>query len=96
MIVRSAERSVYIRRRFTVAAVVTATIAVAWTAAARADTPHPVGPTVVVAPGDTVWGLGERYAPPGNDLRRWVVAVERLNHLTDDGLSAGQLLRLPG
>lgn len=88
-------RAVYIRRRFVVALGLTAMIALAWTTAARADAPYPAGPTIVVGPGDSIWGLGERYAPVGSDLRRWVVEVERINHLDGDGLMVGQELRLP-
>ncbi len=88
-------RGVYLRRRFAVAFCATLICAGAWTAAARADTPRAAGPTVVVQPGDTVWGLGERYAPSGRDLRLWVANVERLNHLQGADLTAGQPLRLP-
>lgn len=88
-------RGIYVRRRFAVALCFTAVCALAWTAAARADTPRIAGPTVVVQPGDTVWTLGQQYAASGTDLRRWTAEVEQINHLDGAGLTAGQSLRLP-
>ncbi len=58
--------------------------------ASRADAPR----AVVLRQGDTLWGLAERYAPAGVDLRAYVDAVEELNEL-EGGPAAGMRLRLP-
>jgi nucleoid-associated protein YgaU len=65
-------------------------------AAGARETPAVSDSYVVVHAGDTLWGLGRRYAPPGEDLRRWIFDVERINDLAADGLRPGQRLRLPG
>lgn len=50
---------------------------------------------VVLKPGDTLWGLAERYAPTGVDPRAYVDALIEINHL--QGVpQAGQRVRLPG
>jgi hypothetical protein len=51
--------------------------------------------SVVLRPGQTLWGLAERYAPPGVDPRAYVDALVEINDL--DGVpQAGERLRLPG
>ena len=75
-----------------------ATIAVA--AALAHGVVHAAAPAVppravVVQPGDSLWSLGQRYAPAGTDLRRWVFEVERLNDLHHAALVAGEELRVP-
>lgn len=92
--VRARRRRRFVRRRFAAALAVCALLVLAHGAVAHAHGAHSIERTVVVQPGDTLWGLGERYAPPHADLRRWVYAVERLNHV--GGLIVpGQRLRLP-
>ena len=49
---------------------------------------------VVVAEGQTLWGLSQRYAPLGVDWRAYADAVVDLNDLSG-ALQAGQRLRLP-
>ena len=49
---------------------------------------------VVVQPGQTLWGVAERYAPDGIDPRAYVDALSRLNEL-DGALMAGARIRLP-
>lgn len=58
--------------------------------ASRSDAPR----AVTVSSGDTLWGLAERYAPEGVDLRAYVDLVEEINGL-EGGLAAGMRLRLP-
>lgn len=50
--------------------------------------------SIVVRAGESLWTLAGRYAP-GQDPRRWVFRVERLNHLRGGQLLAGAVLRLP-
>jgi LysM repeat protein len=50
---------------------------------------------VTVRRGDSLWSLGRRFASPGEDLRRWVYGVERLNGLAGAGLRPGERLALP-
>ncbi|HVL64283.1 MAG TPA: hypothetical protein VM573_03830 [Actinomycetota bacterium] len=49
---------------------------------------------IVLQPGDTVWGVAERYAPPGMDPRAYVDRVLELNGL-EAPPAAGLRLRLP-
>lgn len=51
-------------------------------------------PTVVVQPGDTLWGLAQAAAP-GRDPRPVVDQIRELNDLPGGALTAGQLLVLP-
>lgn len=48
----------------------------------------------VVATGETIWGLAERFAP-GQDARRFVYEVLELNDLRRPVLFPGQRLLLP-
>ena len=55
----------------------------------------PSAPAVVtVQPGQTLWGLAERYAAEGTDPRAFVDEVAQLNHL-EGVLQAGARLELP-
>lgn len=88
-------RGVYRRRRFAVAFMLAALVAGLEAAAAHAGAPSRPGREVVVHSGDTLWALGERYAPAGTDVRQWIFQVEALNGLRDGALQAGSVLRLP-
>ncbi|MCP2343858.1 LysM peptidoglycan-binding domain-containing protein [Actinomadura rupiterrae] len=51
--------------------------------------------SVVVRPGDTLWGIAQQ-AEPGADPRRTVQRILKLNGLPDDTLvQPGQRLRVP-
>lgn len=50
--------------------------------------------SVVLQPGDTVWDLAEKWAPPSLDPRAYVDAVLALNEL-DGPPAVGQRIRLP-
>src|SRR5918999_3038838 len=86
------------RRRLLALSVVVATIALVW-AAAR-PRPYVAGSrpgaprAVVVAEGQTLWDLAERFAPLGVDPRDYSDAVAELNDL-EGTIQAGQRLRLP-
>jgi len=50
----------------------------------------------IVARGDTLWGLAERFAPTNMDLREYVFRLRRLNELHKSVLiQPGQRLYLP-
>ena len=49
---------------------------------------------MTVRPGETLWQLSERFAP-GEDPRRWIFDVEKMNGLAHAALYPGQVLRLP-
>ncbi len=55
----------------------------------RLDAPR----SIVVAPGQTLWDVAQTYASPGSDWRSYAAELGELNDL-DDGLQAGQRLRL--
>jgi LysM repeat protein len=58
-----------------------------------ADPPGPA-PTVIVQPGDTLWGIATRHAGrQGRDAT--VEDIRRLNHLDGYSIDAGQRLILP-
>jgi nucleoid-associated protein YgaU len=50
--------------------------------------------TVVVQPGDTVWGIASSVSGD-EDVRAVVYEIQHLNHLGDAPLVPGQILRLP-
>lgn len=63
---------------------------------AQASTPTepPPSQTVVVAPGDTLWGLASTIAQD-EDVRDVVVRIQRFNGLESSDLQVGQTLQLP-
>lgn len=71
-----------------------ATLALGLSKVALGDTP-PVVATVVVEPGDTLWGIAAaRY--PGDDVRVRIDEIERLNGLHSPQIDVGEVLQLPG
>ena len=55
---------------------------------------QPVYATVTVAPGDTVWSIAaSRY--PGDDTRRRVDEIMRMNNLPSPVIEVGEALRVP-
>ncbi|MFS0705195.1 LysM peptidoglycan-binding domain-containing protein [Cellulomonas sp. 179-A 9B4 NHS] len=50
---------------------------------------------VVVAPGQTLWGLAAEVAAPGEDVRDVVLRLMELNELPAGGLQAGQTVVVP-
>ena len=50
---------------------------------------------VEVAPGDTLWALAVRHAPPGRDPRAAVDAIVAHNHLSSPVIHPGDVLEIP-
>jgi LysM repeat protein len=61
----------------------------------QASPPGGATRVVVVHPGDTLWSIAER-ALPNEPINEAMLRIERLNHLTDATVYAGQQLTLPG
>ncbi len=59
----------------------------------RPGTPEPTR-TVMVGPGDTLWGIAAEIAPAG-EVRSMVDRIERLNALDSAMVQAGQRLQVP-
>jgi LysM repeat protein len=59
----------------------------------RPGTPEPTR-SVVVAPGDTLWGIAAEVATDG-DVRGMVERIQRLNTLDSGLVQAGQRLQVP-
>ncbi|UZN04918.1 LysM peptidoglycan-binding domain-containing protein [Cellulomonas sp. S1-8] len=68
-------------------------------AAAAAQADGPAAGTqvqrVVVAPGDTLWGIAADVASPHEDVRDVVLQLIALNELPSGGLQAGQTIVVP-
>lgn len=62
-------------------------------AALHSGAPEPTH-QVVVAPGDTLWGLASGAAR-GGDVRSMITHIEELNGLSGADLAVGQTLRIP-
>ncbi|WP_242635673.1 MULTISPECIES: LysM peptidoglycan-binding domain-containing protein [Cellulomonas] len=80
---------------WTVAALVA--LGVGGAAGAWADGPAaaPEVRRVVVAPGDTLWGIAAEAASPGEDVRDVVLELMALNELPSGGVQAGQTVVVP-
>lgn len=97
--VRARARRQHVLRRLGLAAAAIVTIATMVVAtgpggsavASRSGAPE----GVVVAPGQTLWGLAERYAQPTVDRRAYVDALIELNGI-EGAVQAGEHLKLPG
>jgi Tfp pilus assembly protein FimV len=69
--------------------------AVLFTTASHADGPPPgPAPTIVVRPGDTLWGIASREIPR-RDNQDAVDELRRLNDLRTPDLQPGEILTLP-
>jgi nucleoid-associated protein YgaU len=55
----------------------------------------PTYTTVVVEPGDTLWGIAAKHYP-ADDVRVRVQDIEQANGLHGPTIEVGQTLRLPG
>ncbi len=92
---RRARRRMMARRRLTLGVSALVVVAATLAGGGVADTaPGARSPrTVVVQPGDTLWGIAGEHAPPGTDVRAYVGALIELNGL-EGPLQAGARLRL--
>jgi LysM repeat protein len=65
------------------------------TSAATGEAGQPVETrTIVVAPGDTLWGIASEIAEPG-EVREMIHYIQELNALPSAGLMQGQELAVP-
>jgi hypothetical protein len=51
--------------------------------------------TVIVQPGDTLWGLAAAHAGPSADVQEIVDRITDTNHLQSGALQPGERLRIP-
>lgn len=80
-------------KRWAMVLVALVCVSVGLSKVALGDTPQ-VNATVVVQPGDTLWGIAAaRY--PQDDTRVRVDEIERLNGLQSPQIEVGELLQLP-
>jgi nucleoid-associated protein YgaU len=82
-----------LRRAVVVAGAVVA-ISLGLAVAAHGGT-APTRATVVVQPGDTLWGIAAEHYP-ADDVRVRVQDIEQANGLHGPTIAVGQTLRLPG
>jgi len=59
------------------------------------DSRPPATETVIVEPGDTLWGYATALTEPGGDVRNAVDEIKALNHLPTADIQVGQKLHLP-
>ncbi len=55
-----------------------------------------VGGHVVLQPGETLWDIAVRSAPPGVDARRQLADIRRINGFSGGSLEAWTVVLLPG
>lgn len=55
----------------------------------------PATTEVVVTPGETLWGIAEALAAPGEDVRDVIADIREMNGLESSGLVVGQELVVP-
>ena len=58
-------------------------------------TPPAVTVEHTVVSGDTLWGIAEAHAEPGDDVRRLVYDIKALNDLATSVIVPGQVLLVP-
>ncbi|WP_246465205.1 LysM peptidoglycan-binding domain-containing protein [Ruania alkalisoli] len=51
--------------------------------------------TVTVGPGESLWGIAQQAAGPGEDVRVVIDQIMTLNSLADSTVHAGQQLSIP-
>lgn len=52
--------------------------------------------SIAIEPGDTLWGIASEYMTSEYDgVDEYIREVRKLNHLSDNGICAGQYLMVP-
>lgn len=61
-----------------------------------AESSHKYYTSISIQPGDTLWGIASEYMTPEYDgIEDYIREVRKLNHLSDNGICAGQYLMIP-
>ena len=50
---------------------------------------------VTVLPGDTLWGIAQKYGNPKKDLRKTVWEIEQVNQIDDSTVYVGDTIFVP-
>jgi hypothetical protein len=91
---RSARRTIALVASALLAAMVVALLTLG---VASASSPQlEVGSHVVLQPGETLWDIAVRSAPPGVDARRQLADIRRINGFGGGSLEAWTVVLLPG
>jgi hypothetical protein len=91
---RSARRTIALVASALLAAMVVALLTLG---VASASSPQlEVGGHVVLQPGETLWDIAVRSAPPGVDARRQLADIRRINGFGGGSLEAWTVVLLPG
>ncbi|MDR0570657.1 MAG: LysM peptidoglycan-binding domain-containing protein [Clostridiales Family XIII bacterium] len=48
-----------------------------------------------IKPGDTLWGLAKKYKTDGDDMRKFIFEIKKLNGISDSNVYPGQLVKVP-
>jgi Tfp pilus assembly protein FimV len=51
--------------------------------------------TVIVRPGDTLWGIAAAHTPSSADVQDTIDSITQVNHLSSASITPGQRLRVP-
>lgn len=89
------------RRRFTLMPLITLAALSAMVTVPALSTMHLYAATpqhfssVVVRPGDTLWGIASAHTPSTSDVQETIDTISEVNHLNGAPIQPGQRLRVP-
>jgi LysM repeat protein len=79
----------------TVLVVILLLVLVGTVGAATPDDRPAATATHLVTTGDTLWDIAAAHTLPGDDVRRTVYEIQRLNELSGSVIVPGQVLQIP-